>query len=172
MGRVELLSALVIYLSPYIYYCFGEGVAALWILDTTLYYWHLCFLETHKMNVCTLMFWAPECSLEIEDQNIGFYRKLLSSCLIFSLRSYLTLCLFKKSKDGSFYLPLMFSFVIVFNGQMVFAKKWLFWLSLRTMLVVTIFLCKLKPLFYYNFFINARDMWIGSKLSDDFPLTL
>ena len=29
MGRVELLSALVIYLSPYIYYCFGEGVAAL-----------------------------------------------------------------------------------------------------------------------------------------------
>lgn len=107
MGRVELLSALVIYLSPYIYYCFGEGVAALWILDTTLYYWHLCFLETHKMNVCTLMFWAPECSLEIEDQNIGFYRKLLSSCLIFSLRSYLTLCLFKKSKDGSFYLPLI-----------------------------------------------------------------
>lgn len=106
MGRVELLLALVIYLSPYIYY-FGEGVAALWILDTTLYYWHLCFLETHKMNVCTLMFWAWECSLEIENQNIGFYRKLLSSCLIFSLRSDLTLCLLKKSKDGSFYLPLI-----------------------------------------------------------------
>lgn len=119
MGRVELLSALVIYLSPYIYYCFGEGVAALWILDTTLYYWHLCFLETHKMNVCTLMFWAPECSLEIEDQNIGFYRKLLSSCLIFSLRSYLTLCLFKKSKDGSFYLPL-----ICFHSRLFLMVKW------------------------------------------------
>lgn len=119
MGRVELLSALVIYLSPYIYYCFGEGVAALWILDTTLYYWHLCFLETHKMNVCTLMFWAPECSLEIEDQNIGFYRKLLSSCLIFSLRSYLTLCLFKKSKDGSFYLPL-----ICFHSWLFLMVKW------------------------------------------------
>ena len=38
-------------------------------------------LSGNKMNVCTLMFWARECSLEIEDQNIGFYRKLLSSWL-------------------------------------------------------------------------------------------
>ena len=106
-GKAELLSSLVICLSSYVLLFLGRSSCILNFRYHPMLLSPLFPRNKRNINVCMLMFLVREWSVEIEDQNVGFYRKLMPSCFIFSLRTGVTLRLFIKSKEGSFYLSLL-----------------------------------------------------------------